>query len=1051
MATKFSLINGTTLLIPDIKYLLKFCNGNLGIADSIKMTTITNSLSQIKSEEDLNLFKSSMGFNFDGDPSSYLKNGHYNFKASDITLNGSNNLSGLSAIERSLIQSIFESQKPYMDVIMNTTGILVKIEDIIARVLAIPGNPSLKPAVNPKALGYNPRSGSILNQSLSQLSSLMSIQRGSSASRSLSSHGSSVNQSVTQYETESIEYSTGSFDPNVEYTYEYINVYDDNINQSDLGNSGVDVVTNPDNLNMPKVVVFAVYDSQGNPLSDSEIPSWIKNSGKWFGQFDMISDFKYTWVKPHKSDIVSFSSPGQGWSIKKNVDGSPLITLNTSDELTYFNSYYKSVVSSQLSQTTLAQSQQSSVLNQVLGYINVPQQIGNLVNYGFLPTIQVDNGPIKIPLIPFKPKQVIFGTSSIWIDPEDDYDMKVIKVTPTNKIVFYTPDGKPMSATIVPPLHKESGDLLPSKVQVLNKYNKLQYINNNQITNNQLSVNTPYSSGVYGSCDVGTTQHIDTIVRYQTSYTDTQDYYIVEGILSSLNTQTLISSSGGSTVNSYYRFPKGLISAFGAFIRMITDVFVKLVPSISIIEQIISNPATFIVNDVILSKLGDNQGTENVKFEFFSKRFLQDFSKLASMVPSDRKDFVKNSVLNNYVFVDEAGGYKFLLDGSALVKFFSITFGIDIKNLIPKLTFQFDNTNTSKTLDELVRGSQLSNLTTVSSNLNMSSEPEVTTYSNGVTVTQETSIQYSTGTFSSNIDYTYIYQTQYINQLEIEGDQLVQSNDPDSQQLAISKYQQALLIDPTNQELKDKINKLQDINNGSQSIVNFLLNLVTFPFKIVKNIIDYIINFFKSLSNPFDLPGKIQEFISFKWLTSFFDPNTLLSFLGINFDIKQFNNWISNINNYADDHLFDLSKIISIPFMPSLFSVNKIQLQHLTKTPINMLNSILGLIQALINAIIDFIWALLGLKSIIEPPYVNFIKDTNSASNMNIDDIMSLLNGGYKDTSSSGSGSTQSQSTAYDFVYDIKLPDGTNLRDLNYQQLEKWISENQFFQFDFQY
>ena len=78
--------------------------------------------------------------------------------------------------------------------------------------------------------------------------------------------------------------------------------------------------------------------------------------------------------------------------------------------------------------------------------------------------------------------------------------------------------------------------------------------------------------------------------------------------------------------------------------------------------------------------------------------------------------------------------------------------------------------------------------------------------------------------------------------------------------------------------------------SGTQPILEFLLNLVTFPLNIIKSIIEYILNFFKSLGNPFSLPSDIVDFISFKWILNFFDPLTLLGILGINFDIIKFFN-----------------------------------------------------------------------------------------------------------------------------------------------------------------
>ena len=662
----------------------------------------------------------------------------------------------------------------------------------------------------------------------------------------------------------------------------------------------------------------------------------------------MISDIKYIWTKPSLSDKISFASPGKGWKQKKDIDGNPIVSSGTSSDLTSIINYYNDQIQTNLNELNISEQDQVQIkqqINQSLtsGTSSIYQmQMDTLVSSGFLPTLQLTNGTNPIGKYPFLPQKISWsGTSSVgltssiiqtWIDPENDYDLKLIEIKPTLSVMFYNSNnqliqGKIDPLTIKHNLQKNQVEII---VETSNQGTEIEIINISQITNSQLSINTPYSKGVYGSSTNTQKQTIDTLLRYATSPNDKEIYYIIEGILSTQNTQNFPIVENGTTVSGsgYYRVPKGPISAISAFINMIVDIFSKLLPAIEVLENILTDPASFIVESVILRKIGDNYGTENIKFDIFSQGFLNDFNSLLSMDPSLRKSFVANSELRNYVYVAEDNSYKFLLDGLASVEFLNFIFGIDLVNLIPSL---------------------------------------------------------STGGVS-----------------------------------------------------------------GTQPILEFLLNLVTFPLNIIKSIIEYILNFFKSLGNPFSLPSDIVDFISFKWILNFFDPLTLLGILGINFDIIKFGSWISSLDTYPDDHLFDLSEIISMPFMPKLFTVNKTQLLSLEKTPMQLLKAIICLIADIINAFIDFIWDLMGLTPVIPPPHVNLCNDVSNAIANNQIQPASPITGTQSSSLQSQLYPTISQQ-AYEYIYTITLPDGTVLTGLTYDQLQNYLVQNPNIQFDFNF
>lgn len=1059
MAIKFSLSGGKPILVPDIKYLVKFANGDLGIGDTSKTKTIIKNVSQMTSEEQLDIFKKSMGFELQKDSSSYFKNGKYQIKKSDILLDPSTDSAGLKALEKSLIQSIFESEKPYMEIIKELAGILVKVEDVISRVLSVNGD-SLKPIFNKDALGYKPNGKSELNKALSQLNSIKEISKGITQSIgkdpvTITSLNNLNNTIGLEYQILSTVYSTGDFNPNVNYTYEYIDIIDDSIKESDLSDSGVDILDIQEAIDKPKIVVFGFFDANGNPVENNNIPKWLIDSGKWFGQFDSIGDFKYIWSHPIFGEKKSIASPsGPGWKMKKNERDEPIISMDNSVNIDYIKNYFNDIAKIELDKTTLNQSDKLNIISDVNKAIDYKMYLDSLINSGFLPTIQLDNGKSPLKPFPFKPKKIKYKGGDIWIDPENDYDMKIIKIVPTYKIKFYDKNNNLIDGAISPLSTKKQ--LQKNQISVVTTNNQALIINVDQIKNIQLSIKNPYSKGFYGSSSNENKQSIEEVLRYATSLSDSGVFYIIEGILESENDQSfpIVDSGINSNGSRYYKKPKGPISSIGAFIKMIVDIFSKLIPAISSLLKILTNPASFIVDQVIIKKLGDNNGTESPKFDMFSQKFKSEFDRLKTMESKNRKKFVESSSkLKNYVYVDDKNDYKFLMDGSSLVKFLGFTFGIGLDKLEPKLTFKANKAKNNGVVSDFlnlsndqqekqVNLSPISN-SSLSPKLDISTN-QIRTTANGITTIEEVSIQYSTGEFIEGVDYEYVYVTQYVNDLVIEAEKLEQSDDPESQNLAIAKYEEALESSPNNKEIEDKLNTLKNkTGTNTQPIIDFLLNLVTFPLKIIKGIIEFIMDFFKSLSNPFELPSKIKDFISFKWILDFFGPNKLLELIGIKFDISQLKSWAKDIDSFEDDHQFDLDKVLSMPFIPKMFSANKSQLEHLTKTPLSMLSSILCLIENIINGVIDFIWSLMGLAPILDAPHIKLCKDTNE--DIDPKDAMNILNGNYVDALNS---ENIGQTSSYDFVYDISLPNGEILRNLNYEELKKWEDDNKDIQFE---
>lgn len=160
---------------------------------------------------------------------------------------------------------------------------------------------------------------------------------------------------------------------------------------------------------------------------------------------------------------------------------------------------------------------------------------------------------------------------------------------------------------------------------------------------------------------------------------------------------------------------------------------------------------------------------------------------------------------------------------------------------------------------------------------------------------------------------------------------------------------------------------------------------------------------------------------------------------------------------------FDMSKIIDMPFFAGkwpTYSLKEFDLFHslrngvpplsipglsgldkkLPSIPTALLSNILCFIESIINSIIDFIWGVLGLGSILPAPHLKLCRDSNQNSEPN--DLMDLLNGNFKDPANP-------DDTSYNFIYNIKTSDGRDLRELNKEELDKFLEENKDIQIDF--
>lgn len=765
--------------------------------------------------------------------------------------------------------------------------------------------------------------------------------------------------------------------------------------------------------------------------------------------------------------------------------------------------------------------------------------------------------------------RVIVNNSKIdrWIYLDKSYDTNSLPSFNTERTISITKNGGP-STTEPTDTYGNVGGSLPVVVTnvIIPKfrinvtsgdfpYGKV--IDPDKVTNDFLKKTELFSSGKYGSGDADNPQEIDIIKRYMLTDLDTESYYIIEGVLTDKNTQsgnTPASGSGGS----YYRLPHA-IGAIKVFVSILVDVFSKLIPAIKKLLELFKNPASFVV-DIIKEKMGEG-------FSIFSKEAFEAFEaagKIAksgggpgsitggggvpptlntaslakdvniksSELSSKLKDIFKNSPLQNHVFVDNKGRFKFLLDGVAMLPLEilgkKIPFGMEMnfagiaESKPPiKLILEADLPNSkAKNLQQFLKGSLKEykgpGLDGISAPLSLSDLKDsakaqdldkIYPGSGKINPNDESSyeiinIKYSSESFINGVNYNFIYIDSETEKLLKSVDDIIATN-PDlmtslDAQVLLEKLNNALKVDPTNEALKSKKKdlkkKLAALNDSSQPLLKMLLGLVTLPIKIIAGIIEWIMDFFKSLSNPLTLPAKMVEFLSFSWIMKFFTPKGILELAGIKFNPDKIAEWLSkatipnpklptdnpsmsksNIGkDLPSDQLYNdappkgkflipddfdlanLDEFLSMPFMPKLPTYTSRQFREMSDRPFKLFWPFICMVEKIINGIIDFIWSTLGIEAILPAPHIKLCSKSKDPGQIDAEDINKLLNGEVLDTSElpkfeidRATGQLVSTTPVNSngpvgdaFVYDVTLDDGTIVKDLNYEDLQKFISDN---------
>ena len=519
----------SSFIVPNIEYIKKVVNGDLGIADTALKNTIFKNINSPKAISDLAVlkkFSQVSGMKLanndldlsEFDFSKYKKGDVFRIPKNDIK--PPEMLMGFKSLEMTTLKSIFETQKPYIDIINIVLDSLGSVEDIVARVMPLASsNPlrhkSKKPIANggsgkrPKAIGFG--GGKEMKTALNDLKNITSDKKNQSnntnsdkpkidtgikgdnvvdtniSSNSETNYDDPVVRELSKnYKIIDVKYSTGIFIPKIDYEYSYVQLPPDpEIPNNKLENDPVE--DDPYDKWKPKNLIFGIFDSNGLPVNPSEAlktsgysgnnktelttpfkrvdwlidnPKWKFASGEWVwpslgepnyvftnGIFNRVSK-----TKPENSDLMP------AWRLKKYEEGDknlinkedampgdPVIDSFDVNDKSVFQRYFKEYTELSFRDKDLTSQDKKDATKTITENLEIESHLENLSKYG-QNKVSVYNGSfpdaLKKTLVPHKiyvpeskadPK-LADQNGMIWIDPEADYDMKIIKVVPVTKL-----------------------------------------------------------------------------------------------------------------------------------------------------------------------------------------------------------------------------------------------------------------------------------------------------------------------------------------------------------------------------------------------------------------------------------------------------------------------------------------------------------------------------------------------------------------------------------------------------------------------------------------
>jgi hypothetical protein len=488
------------------------------------------------------------------------------------------------------------------------------------------------------------------------------------------------------------------------------------------------------------------------------------------------------------------------------------------------------------------------------------------------------------------------------------------------------------------------------------------------------------------------------------------------------------------------------------------------------------------------------------------------------------KDKFKKSILANYVHVDDNLDFIFPPGGAATVPFSlfgkDLSFGASLElNNVPKkppvkLIFPSGLGGIFKNVQFLTSKSKPKPVTPVVqptiADIIKQETNNIKTNVKDTISTDDKSLPYKNTLFNQNVSdnvqvkfldgttktipssslqefvdtnkdkYDFIYVTEYVDGVLREVDELIKTGTPESLAIAQEKLDAAKtkslvntpkdLANASNSAIDDKIKELNDKNSNlvknTQPLLKTLLGFITFPIKIIADIIKWLMDFFMSLTNPMTLASKMKEFLSFKWILQFFTPTGILAIFGLKFQPLVLIPYAASAAAAKGKFggsvagMADMSKYINLGFIPTLPTYSADQYKNLLKgvQPFRLL-TIFQMMEKFINGVIDFIWSLFGIEALIPAPHINMSSMYSSNQSLKPEDIQKVVDGAVPQGNTTPkvsdglntptNNSSQLNPVIQTFVYEVKLPDGTTKSFLNRDELDIYVQSNSDINFDF--
>lgn len=523
------------LLIPNVDFLIAFIKGNIGIADSMtKAAMVKNLNSPIAANDEMvaRHFSKVNKLGLEENMTKYKdKNGRIKIPKGDISLSSENDSLGFKAMEKTILQSIFETQKPYMEIAKMVIDVMISIEDIVARIMPlISASPltakSDKPIGNagsgkrPAAIGY--QKGAAIKKAIAELDKITkaggkltvnkdgttsktpapltddekNAKYGEGASDFSDLQNEKLRELGKKWQIVNAVYSTGDFDPTVDYEYTFKDIVEDEPKAGEAPEDDED----PYDKYKPKRIILGIFDSKGVPMDpNSKLKtigssgpvetnfikaSWVLNSSKWVFPkstspnalvWPSFGTPIYTWERlggldqKNSKTQPSSSSPAPSYSLKKYkageknklngldaIEGDPVISGFDPAEMSIYTRYFTEYANINMNMAEgLTDEEKKESTNTIMSQLNVVSHLENVNLYGqaktsyykdfTIPeTMKLSFMPMQITVEEAKKDPKLAGLDGkIWIDPESDYETKIIQVKPVTKIAYSAVKGEP--------------------------------------------------------------------------------------------------------------------------------------------------------------------------------------------------------------------------------------------------------------------------------------------------------------------------------------------------------------------------------------------------------------------------------------------------------------------------------------------------------------------------------------------------------------------------------------------------------------------------------